>query len=355
MVCKNCGAELKDGARFCNKCGAKQPEVAIVGHIDKTAQTEQRIAGIPQQAPQQQMPPQPQPQVQPQQQAQAKSSGGLIAIIVILIIVILALGGWIVYSALGSDDDDDSSSKSKSKADTSSSQVESDDDTEGSSDDESSDENDESSEEDPTATTILPQKTTTAPSETTPPEESSLPSITLPNGGSSPEVIDLESKGIYEYNGHYYKVFSTYFDWDFYACEDNCVSMGGHLVSINSQGEQDFVMSILGTGIKTDPNYWIGLVRDGASWRWLDGSQYTYSNWDMWINDEGEENWQPDNYENQENAVRLAAVDQQFEYWKCNKGGWLDTNEKGDSDAPLDSFGYVCEWSGAPAIDLLKD
>ena len=56
--------------------------------------------------------------------------------------------------------------------------------------------------------------------------------------------------------------------------EDYAVSIGGHLVSINSSEEESFLKSNFARG-------WIGLTDEGSegNWRWTDGSPVTYTNW----------------------------------------------------------------------------
>ena len=59
MFCENCGAQLKDGAKFCPQCGAKvggdAPAAAPASNFAETAQTPPPTANpfaIPQQKPQ---------------------------------------------------------------------------------------------------------------------------------------------------------------------------------------------------------------------------------------------------------------------------------------------------------------
>ena len=57
--------------------------------------------------------------------------------------------------------------------------------------------------------------------------------------------------------------------------------LGGHLVSINSQAEQDFVWQSFGNLGGVDRRIWIGFS-DAASegaWAWSDGSKASFTNW----------------------------------------------------------------------------
>ena len=59
--------------------------------------------------------------------------------------------------------------------------------------------------------------------------------------------------------------------------ESDCEKSGAHLTSINSAEEQAFVTKL------HDPTRvlitWIGGIRDGSSFKWIDGSAFTYQNW----------------------------------------------------------------------------
>lgn len=253
----------------------------------------------------------PQQPVQPQQTVQPPKSDHTALIVTIIITILLAALGTAAYFIFADGSDDDSSSGKKKNTSSVSSEDSSD---------------DEESEPEKPVTTTTTTTTTTAPPRA---------------------AVDLTKYGVHMFNGHYYKAFANPDGFNFYSSSNACEKMGGELVSIASDSEQKFVEDLF-SGKK---NYWIGLVRDGNSWRWLDGTEYSYFHWDSFIDDNGDEQRQPDNYENSENTVRIAGTDQQFEYWRCNRGGWLDTNENGDSDAPLNSIGFICEWDHEPTPD----
>lgn len=123
MFCRKCGQEVKQGAKFCIKCGtpvAPQPQPQQPQQAQQPPQAQQPQAQQPQQAQAQQpQPQQPQPQAQPQRQQQArpqqqaqpqqpqapqkakKNTGliiALICLIVILLIAVAALGGYFFYT-----------------------------------------------------------------------------------------------------------------------------------------------------------------------------------------------------------------------------------------------------------------
>ncbi|WP_158305415.1 RHS repeat-associated core domain-containing protein [Opitutus terrae] len=78
------------------------------------------------------------------------------------------------------------------------------------------------------------------------------------------------------FNGHAYDVTPQGMEWN--EAENWAKSRGGHLVAINSQAEQDFLLRNFGA----EPSYWIGLSDQAAEgdWsRWSNGEPATYGNW----------------------------------------------------------------------------
>ncbi|MBI1302850.1 MAG: hypothetical protein GC172_03555 [Phycisphaera sp.] len=65
------------------------------------------------------------------------------------------------------------------------------------------------------------------------------------------------------------------------ASEALAVALGGHLVSINDQAEQDFVHGNFGNLGGVDRRIWIGFndLASEGSWEWTDGSPAKYTNW----------------------------------------------------------------------------
>ena len=57
--------------------------------------------------------------------------------------------------------------------------------------------------------------------------------------------------------------------------------LGGHLVSINGQGEQDFIWQNFGNLGGVDRRVWIGFTDQASegSWAWSDGSKAAFTNW----------------------------------------------------------------------------
>ena len=78
-----------------------------------------------------------------------------------------------------------------------------------------------------------------------------------------------------EYSGHYYSIFNDDLSWE--QAKTACEKMGGHLVSVNSSGENTFLTKLIS---KTDKgNYWIGCSNTSGSWKWVTGESFSFTKW----------------------------------------------------------------------------
>ena len=75
-------------------------------------------------------------------------------------------------------------------------------------------------------------------------------------------------------NGHLYKLIDSG-SWQ--GCEDNAVGLGGHLVTINDEDEQNWLVSTFGS----NEEYGIGFTdkNEEGRWEWISGEEATYTNW----------------------------------------------------------------------------
>ncbi|MFX1282788.1 MAG: NosD domain-containing protein [Promethearchaeota archaeon] len=115
------------------------------------------------------------------------------------------------------------------------------------------------------------------------------------------------------HNGHEYKMITIPRTWR--EAKTDCEALGGHLVTITSQAENDFVRSLTSWG---EPTFWIGLTDEitEGEWQWVTDEVVNYTNWGS-----GEPN---------------------------DSGGedYVETDDSGEwNDAPSEQTrGYVCEW-----------
>jgi hypothetical protein len=74
------------------------------------------------------------------------------------------------------------------------------------------------------------------------------------------------------YNGHSYYRSTGSMTWT--AAKVACENMGGHLVTVTSPAENNFIFNLW-------PSGWIGLTDEvvEGQWRWVTGEPFTWSNW----------------------------------------------------------------------------
>jgi len=115
----------------------------------------------------------------------------------------------------------------------------------------------------------------------------------------------------YQYNGHTY-LLTTAGTWQ--EAQANAQSLGGNLVTINNQAEQDWLVATFGN----NPALWLGYTDQETEgvFKWINGESSTFTNWD--IN-------QPDNHNGNENYVMLTT----------NNGKWNDVPNSPQGPAPL--------------------
>ena len=86
---------------------------------------------------------------------------------------------------------------------------------------------------------------------------------------------DLQYVGSLE--GKHYYLFNTPDSW--LGAESKATALGGHLVTINSQDENDFITN---QPLLSNRNLWIGLYREnlpGASFNWVNCDSFSFNNW----------------------------------------------------------------------------
>ena len=161
------------------------------------------------------------------------------------------------------------------------------------------------------------------------------------------EELDLAyiPEGAEIYDGHYYVVFDEPIYWD--DAKASCESMGGHLATITSQGEQDFVANLIeNNGDKK--NYWLGGtdVDDEGKWVWITGEDWTYSNWR-----EGQPNDRDnDDTDGDQDYLQIGCgsqdEDRYMKWWDMSNSGVSYGYEDYPNYKDTQFFGYVCEWDG---------
>jgi hypothetical protein len=135
-----------------------------------------------------------------------------------------------------------------------------------------------------------------------------------------------------DFDGHHYEVvLSAGLTWP--LARDGAIAKGGHLVTITSADENEFVRALaVGAGVWSDDGHgpWLGATQeiiDGGEpdlgWTWVTNESWSYTNWLA-----GE----PNNSGGAENYLHF--------YGDPAGGAWNDINETGDASV----LGYIVEY-----------
>ena len=148
--------------------------------------------------------------------------------------------------------------------------------------------------------------------------------FTVPNYTISPSVTG-------SYSGHTYEYYDTKLTWN--QAYKFCEKKGGHLVTINSKEENDFLAGFTSGKVN---NTWInawtgGRTFDAETWFWITGEPFEYMNWN-----DGE----PNNTDNAEDAVNIILTSD-----SSYNGKWNDMNRSNLSSID----GFICEYEDVDA------
>ena len=124
---------------------------------------------------------------------------------------------------------------------------------------------------------------------------------------------DANTEGFSEFNGHKYKLIVEEMSWP--EAKTYCESLGGHLVTITSEEENNFVNSLI------NKSTMIGLsdADEEGNWKWVTGEALTYTNWAK---------NEPNNQSNEDYVLMQV------------KGTW------NDGHLDREKWPFVCEWDG---------
>jgi hypothetical protein len=93
------------------------------------------------------------------------------------------------------------------------------------------------------------------------------------------DTATFANKRAYSHNGHYYVLTFAAKNWN--DAQAEAAALGGNLVTINSQAEQDFLKRTLLSDDHRFDIYWIGLNDNAVegAFEWASGEPVTYTNW----------------------------------------------------------------------------
>ena len=89
-----------------------------------------------------------------------------------------------------------------------------------------------------------------------------------------------------EFGGHRYLFIPRFLRWD--EAEACCRSLGGHLVTITSREELDFIISMVSYGCSW---FWIGLKTTGHKHEWVTGESFEFKAFSNVMQEKGEGPW----------------------------------------------------------------
>jgi hypothetical protein len=137
-------------------------------------------------------------------------------------------------------------------------------------------------------------------------------------------------------NGHYYQLFTDCISWTSARSYSESISYAGyqgHLATITSQSETDFIVSTFGGPNLSDKSlggYQLpGSLTKDSGWNWVTGEVWDYTFWNGDTN-EPNDNWAGGEAGN-ENALFFA--------WNNDNGSW------NDGSASFSPNGFLVEYS----------
>ncbi|MFO1196837.1 MAG: lectin-like protein [Burkholderiaceae bacterium] len=90
------------------------------------------------------------------------------------------------------------------------------------------------------------------------------------------------------YGGHSYFLLESA-NWS--TSETAAQALGGHLVTVNDQAENNWIYSTFAQPGNPGLDLWIGLYRPAGTWAWANGEAVSYTNWQPGQPDQVNENY----------------------------------------------------------------
>ena len=137
-----------------------------------------------------------------------------------------------------------------------------------------------------------------------------------------------------EKSNHKYKLFDESMEWE--KAKEYCEGLGGHLVTITSETEQEFVTAIAEKSKKK--NIWLGAEMVSGEFFWITGEKFAYKNWN-----DGE----PNNVNNNQNTIMMYTYSGiNSDGYSITPGVWNDESKQGRNwpGYTVNDTGFICEW-----------
>jgi len=147
-----------------------------------------------------------------------------------------------------------------------------------------------------------------------------------------------EATNTFVWNNHTYSLFNKNMTWN--EAKAYCESLGGHLVTITTDVENDAIVSAFGSDAKNC--YWVGLYRETTNmeWKWVTGEEISYTNWAS--NEPNDDRDQGECYVHMFGKEYTGGLGTKY------AGDWNDASDDGalyaSSYYDLNNFGFICEF-----------
>lgn len=149
--------------------------------------------------------------------------------------------------------------------------------------------------------------------------------------------LGTDTLGTYVYNGHSYKIYDIGMTWD--EAKSYCENLGGHLVTITTQDEQDFLSNLIINSSKK--NLWLGAELINGEFKWITQEPFVYTNWN---------GGEPNNVFNSQNTIMMYTYSgTNNNGYRISPGKWNDESKNGRNwpGYTIAETGFVCEWDGS--------
>lgn len=148
-------------------------------------------------------------------------------------------------------------------------------------------------------------------------------------GTDTPDTPEIAGA---EWNGHIYRIYNENLTWE--QAKAKCESLGGHLATITSQEEQNFIENMLRNSELEFYGYWLGAKLDDSGW------------W-QWVTDEVFEKQYQNFASGQPDGAKYLQIFTPDEELAQNEfytfGKWDDTTNDGTNAGPVAQHGFIFE------------
>ncbi len=150
-------------------------------------------------------------------------------------------------------------------------------------------------------------------------------------------AITRRFPGIVQNEGHWYLYVDTPCTWT--EAREMAALMGGHLATITSKEEDDFLLRSFGNRIPAGREIFLGAQADHSqgTWKWITGEPWSYTRWARRGGRETEPNGQSSGAGEPDAPVLFLALRNESGY--ANNPAWEDL-----ADRSSEVVGFLVEW-----------